>query len=735
MNVLNFQHNVFLIISIATTLSVVNSIEVIEIPGVPNNNSVDDVESTTDPTVLLDATEEPENKTEYKIVEREQNLRSLNVDEKLVVHPCRRPCDGIKRMVCRYDFVVQYYSVMGKGCYDCPYNKTHCNTKSCISADGVKRTIITVNQQMPGPTIEVCLGDQIEVLVTNKLRGTTTSIHWHGILQKENPFMDGVPFVAQCPIGPEAAFLYSFRADAQGTHLWHSHSATQRGDGIYGALIVKVPPSDNPHLKLYDYDLSEHVLLIMDWEHSFSVDKFTLHIHAEGDNKPPSLLVNGKGRYEKFGNETHILYTPLEKFTVRQGFRYRFRLINSGFLNCPIQMSVDNHNLTIIATDGENVEPIEAESLISLAGERFDFVLDANQEVKNYWIRFKGIQDCGPKQAHQVAILNYLGANEDQEPEGVVTYETAGRSGVQVNDVNVAINENNHSVVVAQLASVGKNEDPALKPEPDFKFYIPFDFYPIDYSLMHYELSYDYYKLSKQQRVPTPQMSHISMQLPSFPVMAEIEKSRGLHFCNGTSISMECLYKKCQCTHVLQVPLNAVVEVILIDEGKPFQANHPFHLHGYKFRVVGMNRLGDTITEAEVRRLDNEGLLKRNFINPPTKDTVTTPDGGYTILRFHATNPGFWLMHCHIDFHAEMGMALLFKVGDDSKYKKPPKDFPKCGDFGRSQGVEEYQAQFFPAETITDHREYYSIHASASGRRVEACYFSTLLLITTVILM
>lgn len=93
-------------------------------------------------------------------------------------------------------------------------------------------------------------------------------------------------------------------------------------------------------------------------------------------------------------------------------------------------MSVDNHNLTIIATDGENVEPIEAESLISLAGERFDFVLDANQEVKNYWIRFKGIQDCGPKQAYQVAILNYLGANEDQDPEGVVTYETAGRSGV-----------------------------------------------------------------------------------------------------------------------------------------------------------------------------------------------------------------------------------------------------------------------------------------------------------------
>lgn len=128
-----------------------------------------------------------------------------------------------------------------------------------------------------------------------------------------------------------------------------------------------------------------------------------------------------------------------------------------------------------------------------------------------------------------------------------------------------------------------------------------------------------------------------------------------------------------------------------------------------------------------------------SVFTPPTQ--VRHPQLWMDFFNFLEMNhdvklfPGFWLMHCHIDFHAEMGMALLFKVGDDSKYKKPPKDFPKCGDFGRSQGVEEYQAQFFPAETITDHREYYSIHASASGRRVEACYFSTLLLIITIIVM
>jgi L-ascorbate oxidase len=44
--------------------------------------------------------------------------------------------------------------------------------------------------------------------------------------------------------------------------------------------------------------------------------------------------------------------------------------------------------------------------------------------------------------------------------------------------------------------------------------------------------------------------------------------------------------------------------------------------------------------------MDKNGLLKRNFDRPPIKDTVTVPNGGYTIVRFYADNPGIWLFHC-----------------------------------------------------------------------------------------
>lgn len=65
----------------------------------------------------------------------------------------------------------------------------------------------------------------------------------------------------------------------------------------------------------------------------------------------------------------------------------------------------------------------------------------------------------------------------------------------------------------------------------------------------------------------------------------------------------------------------------------------------------------------------------------PIKDTVTVPDGGYTVIRFVANNPGFWLFHCHIEFHVEVGMALVFKVGDYNQMPKVPENFPTCSSF------------------------------------------------------
>lgn len=42
-----------------------------------------------------------------------------------------------------------------------------------------------------------------------------------------------------------------------------------------------------------------------------------------------------------------------------QNARYRFRLINAEFLNCPIELSIDNHTIRVISSDGRDIEPVE----------------------------------------------------------------------------------------------------------------------------------------------------------------------------------------------------------------------------------------------------------------------------------------------------------------------------------------------------------------------------------------
>lgn len=68
------------------------------------------------------------------------------------------------------------------------------------------------------------MGDQVIVNVKNSLLSETTTIHWHGFHQKYTPYMDGVPFITQCPIQPGSTFTYNFFATNPGTHFWHSHT-------------------------------------------------------------------------------------------------------------------------------------------------------------------------------------------------------------------------------------------------------------------------------------------------------------------------------------------------------------------------------------------------------------------------------------------------------------------------------------------------------------------------------
>lgn len=114
------------------------------------------------------------------------------------------------------------------------------------------------------------------------------------------------------------------------------------------------------------------------------------------------------------------------------------------------------------------------------------------------------------------------------------------------------------------------------------------------------------------------------MRMPSLPLMPAKDQIDQSVFCNESSLiarGIDCRKEFCQCPHIYQVPLNALVEVIIVDEGLAYDANHPLHLHGMPFRVVGMERLNANVTVEMVRELDRLGRLKRKLSSPPLKDT------------------------------------------------------------------------------------------------------------------
>lgn len=113
--------------------------------------------------------------------------------------------------------------------------------------DGVARETFQINGTIPGPPIYACVGDTIEVHVTNFNMSTGTTIHWHGMWQRFNQYQDGVAQVTQCPItgawnGTSAVtggkWIYTFKAEPAGRTWYHSHTGLQYGDGLFGPMSI-----------------------------------------------------------------------------------------------------------------------------------------------------------------------------------------------------------------------------------------------------------------------------------------------------------------------------------------------------------------------------------------------------------------------------------------------------------------------------------------------------------------
>ncbi|KAF3429633.1 hypothetical protein E2986_09965 [Frieseomelitta varia] len=615
---------------------------------------------------------------------------------------CARACrENEPPRICYYHFTLEYYTVLGAACQICTPNATNVvwSDCQCVLADGVERGILTANRMVPGPSIQVCQNDKVVVDVENHIEGMEVTIHWHGVWQRGTQYYDGVPFVTQCPIQEGSTFRYQWTAGNEGTHFWHAHTGLQKIDGLYGSIVIRQPPSKDPNSNLYDYDLTTHVILLSDWFHENAAERFPGRLAVNTGQAPESVLINGKGQFRD-PNTGFMTNTPLEIFTITPGRRYRFRLINSFGSVCPSQITFEGHTLTIIATDGEAVQPVAVDTIISFSGknrlipiarsfdhasrgERYDFVINADQPVGAYWIQVRALGECGIPRAQQLGILRY--ARGPYQPSTTApTYDFGLPQGVVLNPLDAICNrQREDAICVSQLKNARQIDQGILQQRPDVKIFLPFRFLFYRPEEVFQPQTYNRFLVAPTGDHVISLVDEISFTFPPAPPLSQIDDIPPEQFCNGDNRPADC-GANCMCTHQVDIPHNAVVEVVLVDEVQQPNLSHPFHLHGYAFNVIGIGRSPDKnvkkINLKHALDLDKRGLLNRQFNLPPAKDTIAVPNNGYVIFRFRADNPGYWLFHCHFLFHILIGMNLILHVGTHADLPPVPPNFPRCGD-------------------------------------------------------
>lgn len=266
-----------------------------------------------------------------------------------------------------------------------------------VNITGRSRTALTINNSLPGPTLRWRQGDTVTLRVRNRL-GEPTSLHWHGIILPAN--MDGVPGLSFAGIEPGGEYLYRFTLEQSGTYWYHSHSGLQEQAGVYGAIVIE-PKVPEPHRYQRDY-----VLLLSDWSDQApgelmatlkkQSDAFNYHKRTVGDfiddvasNGWQQTVTERKAWAAMRMSPTDLAdisaatYTyllngqpPDGNFTClfEPGDTVRLRLINGSAMSY-FDFRIPGLKLTVIAADGQPVQPVEVDELRIAVAETYDVLV------------------------------------------------------------------------------------------------------------------------------------------------------------------------------------------------------------------------------------------------------------------------------------------------------------------------------------------------------------------------
>lgn len=271
-----------------------------------------------------------------------------------------------------------------------------------VNYTGARRMATVVNGQLPGPLLRFREGDLVTLRVSNRL-GRPSSIHWHGMIVPAD--MDGVPALSFPGIAPGETYVYRFRVNQSGTYWYHSHSRFQGQTGLYGPIVI-APRRGERHRVQRDY-----IVLLSDWtdmdpEHLFRLLKvdsdyfnfgqrtfvdFLRDAHREGLGPaihdhgmwarmrmdPTDLADVGGHAYTYLMNGA----PPAANWTAlfQPGERVRLRFINGSAMSI-FDVRIPGLKLTVVAADGQDVEPVTVDEFRIGTAEVLDVLLTPKRD-------------------------------------------------------------------------------------------------------------------------------------------------------------------------------------------------------------------------------------------------------------------------------------------------------------------------------------------------------------------
>ncbi|MGF6690342.1 CopA family copper-resistance protein [Metapseudomonas resinovorans] len=271
-----------------------------------------------------------------------------------------------------------------------------------VNLTGKARIAKTINGTLPGPLLRWREGDTVTLRVRNRL-AEDTSIHWHGMILPAN--MDGVPGFSFAGIAPDGMYEYRFQVKQHGTYWYHSHSGLQEQVGVYGPIVID-PKEPEPFQYQRDY-----VVMLSDWtdedparvmaklkkqsdyynQHKRTVGDFINDVSEKGwsatmadrtmwaDMKmSPTDLADVSG-----ATYTYLLngQAPDGNWTglFRPGEKIRLRFINGSAMTY-FDVRIPGLKMTVIAADGQPVEPVSVDEFRIAVAETYDVLVEPSSD-------------------------------------------------------------------------------------------------------------------------------------------------------------------------------------------------------------------------------------------------------------------------------------------------------------------------------------------------------------------